>query len=167
MPIVIDTTVLSNLAAINRLDLLRLLGNTLYLVSAVYEEIQHGLEQGYAFLTNVDQALDDGLLQLVTIESEAEWQQFRLMPNKLHRGEAMSLTIASKRGWLFLTDDRAARLYASRQGISYSGTLGLLRYAVKNGHITLEEGNNLLAGMITLANYNAPVTNLRDLLAGG
>ncbi|MCB0212336.1 MAG: hypothetical protein KDJ52_23545 [Anaerolineae bacterium] len=167
MPIVIDTTVLSNLAAVNRLDLLRLLGNALYLVSAVYEEIQHGLEQGYTFLTNVDHALDAGLLQLVTIEGETEWQRFRSMPNKLHRGEAMSLTIAVERGWLFLTDDRAARIHAGRQGLSYSGTLGLLRYAVQNEHITLEEGNSLLAGMISLVNYNAPVTDLRDLLAGG
>jgi predicted nucleic acid-binding protein len=164
MPVLIDATVLSNLAAVGRLDLLSLLRDTLFLASAVYEEIQQGLEEGYAFLANVDQALDSGLLALITLENEGEWRQYRAMPDKLQRGEAMSLAIARRRGWRFLTDDRAARMQASRLGVSYSGTLGLLRYAVQKGHLTLEEGNTLLAGMIARARYRSPVSDLRALL---
>jgi predicted nucleic acid-binding protein len=67
MPILVDATVLSNLAAVDRLDLLTLLRDTLYLASTVYEEIQQGLEEGYAFLANVDRALDAGLFSLVTL----------------------------------------------------------------------------------------------------
>jgi predicted nucleic acid-binding protein len=167
MPVLIDATVLSNLAAVERLDLLNLLRDTLYVASAVYEEIQQGLEQGYEFLTNVDQALDSGLFLLITLKDEDEWRQYRAMPGKLQRGEAMSLAIARFRGWRFLTDDRAARMQARRLGVSCSGTLGLLLYAVRRGHLTLEEGNALLAGMIARARYRSPVSDLQVLLEEG
>jgi len=89
MPVLIDATVLSNLAAVERLDLLNLLRDTLYVASAVYEEIQQGLDQGYEFLTNVDQALDSGLFLLITLKDEGEWRQYREMPGKLQLGEAI------------------------------------------------------------------------------
>jgi predicted nucleic acid-binding protein len=162
-PILIDTTVLSNLAAVERLDLVGLLRAPLYLASAVYDEIQQGIAEGYTFLTNTDRALDSGLLSLVTLEGEEEWSLYRVVPGKLQRGEAMSLAIARHRGWHFLTDDRAARGYAEQSGVACSGTLGLLRYAVKSGHLTLEEGNELLAGMVARARYRSPVNDLRDL----
>jgi predicted nucleic acid-binding protein len=39
MPTLVDATVLSNLAAVSRLDLLGILSDTVYVASAVYEEI--------------------------------------------------------------------------------------------------------------------------------
>jgi predicted nucleic acid-binding protein len=166
MPILIDATVLSNLASVDRLDLLDLLHDTAYRASAVYEEIQCGLEEGYAFLERVDQALDSGRLSLVTLESEREWHLYRAMPDKLQRGEAMSLAIASCRGWRFLTDDRAARIHTRRLKMSCSGTLGLLLYAVQKDYLSFEEGNVLLAKMIARARYRSPVNDLRVLLEG-
>lgn len=163
-PILIDATVLSNLAAVARLDLLRLLRAPLYVASAVYDEIQQGIEEGYTFLAHVDKALDSGLLFLVTLEGAAEWHLYRSIPGKLQKGEAMSLAIAQHREWRLLTDDRAARMYAEQLSLSYSGTLGLLSYAVKNAHLTLEEGNALLSGMIVQARYRSPVDDLHDLL---
>ena len=164
MPTLIDTTVLSNLASVARLDLLDLLQDTIYLTSAVYEEVQRGLEEGYEFLSRVNQALDSGLLLLVTLEREEEWHRYRAMPDKLQRGEAMSLAIACCRGWRFLTDDRAARMHTRRLSVSCSGTLGLLCHAVQRGYVTLEKGNTLLAEMIARARYRSPVNDLQGLL---
>ncbi len=164
MPVLVDTTVLSNLAAVGRLDLLNLLPDACYLASAVYEEIQQGLAEGYEFLSQVDRVLDSGLLLLVTIESEEEWQRYRDIPGRLQRGEAMSLAIARCRGWRLLTDDRAARAYAECTGVSCSGTLGLLCYAVRRRRLTIDEGNALLGEMIAHARYRSPVTDLRALL---
>jgi predicted nucleic acid-binding protein len=164
MPILIDTTVLSNLAVVDRLDLLKLLPDTCYLASAVYEEIQQGLAEGYEFLAGVDRILDTGLLLLVTIESEAELQQYRNVPNKLQRGEAMSLAIGRCRGWRLLTDDRAVRTQAERIGVPCSGTLGLLCLAARKGAIAIDEGNTLLGEMILRARYRSPVNDLRSLL---
>jgi predicted nucleic acid-binding protein len=163
MPILIGATVLSNLASVGRLDLVSLVPDICYLASAVYEEIQQGVEEGYDFLSEVDKAIDSDLLHLVTLTGEEEWRLYRTMPDKLHRGEAMSLAIAVHRGWRLLTDDRAARLHAGRRGVSCSGTLGLLRYAVQKSYVTLEEGNGLLTAMIEHARFRSPVNDLRQL----
>jgi predicted nucleic acid-binding protein len=163
MPILIDATVLSNLAVVDRLDLLGSFGDTIYMVPVVYEEIRRGIEEGYEFLDRVNEALDAGLVHLAGPENDAEWRRFREMPGKLHLGEAMSLAIASQRGWRFLTDDRAARIHARRLGISYAGTFGLLGYAIQRGQLTIEEGNSLLDKMITRARYRPPANDLRIL----
>lgn len=163
MPILVDTTVLSNLAVVDRLDWLTFLSDTCYLASAVYDEVQRGLAEGYAFLARVDQALDSGQLLLTTLENEAEWQQYRAIPVKLQHGEAMSLAIACIRGWRFLSDDRAARAYADQLNLSYSGTLGLLSYAISKGAVTVDEANALLHTMIVQARYRSPVDDLNTL----
>lgn len=163
MPVLIDATVLSNLAAVKRLDLLKLLGDELYLASAVYEEIQKGLEEGYEFLAEVDKALDEEIFTLTTLEGEDEWRLYRTMPDKLHRGEAMSLAIALHRKWGFLTDDRAARRYADRLKVPYSGTLGILLFAIRKGVLTLEKADELLRQMIDKAKYRSPVDSLEIL----
>ncbi len=163
MPILVDTTVLSNLAVVDRLDWLTLLSDTCYLASAVYDEIQRGLAEGYAFLARVDQALDSGQLLLTTLENEAEWQRYRAMPVKLQHGEAMSLAIACIRGWRFLSDDRAARAYADQLNLSYSGMLGLLGFVISKGVVTVDEANVLLHTMIAQARYRSPIDDLNTL----
>ncbi len=49
MPILIDATVLSNFAAVKRLDLLQAVGPELYIAYPVFEEIQRGIDEGYDF----------------------------------------------------------------------------------------------------------------------
>lgn len=164
MPILVDTTVLSNLAVVDRLEWLRLSADACYLASAVYDEAQRGLAEGHLFLARIDLALDAGYLFLTTLENEVEWQQYRAIPNKLQRGEAMSLAIAHHRGWRFLSDDRAARAYADHLNVSCSGTLGLLGYVIRKGIITIDEGNLLLQTMISRARYRSPVADLSTLL---
>jgi predicted nucleic acid-binding protein len=164
MPTLIDANVLSNLASVDRFDLLDLLHDSIYLSSAVYDETQRGIEEGYTFLTKVDHALAEARFSVTTLEGEQEWRLYQTIPTKLHRGEAMSLAIARCRGWHLLTDDRAARMVARRLGVAYSGTLALLIRAVQQGHLTLDEGNDLLAEMIARARYRSPISDLRDLL---
>jgi predicted nucleic acid-binding protein len=164
VPTLIDANVLSNLAAVDRFDLLDLLQDPIYLSSTVYDETQRGVEEGYTFLAKIDQALADARLSVTTLEGEQEWRLYQTIPTKLHRGEAMSLTIARCREWHLLTDDRAARMVARRLGVAHSGTLALLIRAVRQGHLTLDEGNDLLVEMIARARYRSPVSDLRDLL---
>ena len=164
MPTLIDANVLSNLTSVDRLDLLDLLQDSIYVSSAAYDETHRGIEEGYAFLARVNQALTDARVSVTTLESEQEWRLYQTIPAKLHRGEAMSLAIARCRGWHLLTDDRAARMYAKTFGVGCSGTLGLLVRAVRVGRLTMDEGNHLLTEMIARARYRAPVRDLRDLL---
>lgn len=164
MPILINNTVLSNLAAIDHLDYLDALHDKILIASAVYEEVQHGIAEGYAFLEVVDAALDDQSLKLVTLDGESELRAYRSMPVKLHSGEAMSLAIAKCRGLRFLTDDRAARAYAKQIGVTISGTLGVLSTTVRRGLATIGEANTALADMKKMARYRSPISDLRDLI---
>lgn len=166
MKILVNTTVLSNLAVVGRLDILRSVFGVLYIAQAVFEEVQAGLDEGYTFYTGLDREIypfcEDGWLRLTTIEGEEELQLFQSLPRKLHRGEAASLAIAKCRGWRFLTDDRAARSKADKLGVSKAGTLAVLVQAIDESFITLEQANILLQEMIS-HHYQSPVTDLRDL----
>ena len=68
MSVIINTTVLSNFAIINELDLLRQLFGTIYIPTEVYEEVQVGLEEGYHFYRGIDQLIhpfvEDGWIRL-------------------------------------------------------------------------------------------------------
>jgi uncharacterized protein len=166
MNVLVNTTVLSNFAAVGRLSLLRSVFGTLYMAQGVFEEVQTGLDEGYTFYAGLESEIhpfhEDGWLRLVTLEGREELALLQSMPAKLHRGEAMSLAIAKRRGWRFLTDDRAARRKADEPGISKAGTLAVLVQAVDRSIITLEQGNLLLREMIT-HNYQSPVIDLAEL----
>jgi predicted nucleic acid-binding protein len=120
MKVLINSTVLSNFAAVDRLPLLHALYGTVYIAEAVYEEAQDGLEEGYTFLAVLDEFIvpfhPKGWLHLVNMEGEKEFLFYQKVPSKLHRGEAVSLAIAAHRQWGFLTDDQAARRYAKMRG---------------------------------------------------
>ena len=49
-----NTTVLSNFAAVDRLDLIRQLHRRLYISNEVYEEVLDGLDEGYDFYIGID-----------------------------------------------------------------------------------------------------------------
>ncbi|MCL0082952.1 hypothetical protein M1N77_00255 [Thermodesulfovibrionales bacterium] len=56
--IVVDTTVLSNLARVNRIDLLKKLHVQIVLPSQVHEEILKGIAAGYSFLEEADKVVE-------------------------------------------------------------------------------------------------------------
>jgi predicted nucleic acid-binding protein len=166
MSVLVNTTVLSNFAAVGRLPLLRSVFGELYIAQGVFEEVQAGLDEGYTFYAGLETEIhpfhEDGWLHLITMEGREELELLQSMPPKLHRGEAMSLAIARCWGWRFLTDDRAARHKADELGISKAGTLAVLAQAADRSLITLEQGNHLLQEMI-VHHYQSPVTDLREL----
>lgn len=75
------------------------------------------------------------VLSLTEVECEARDE---LMP-PLDKGEAACLALARSRGYAFLTDDRVARREARRPGVPISGTLGVLKSLVDEGHISLRK----------------------------
>ena len=166
----IDNMVLSNFAAVQRLDLLRLRWGTINIAYSVYEELQAGLRLGYHFLANLEGHVfpsnPDGWMHIVGLEGEEELTLYGGLAARLHRGEAMSLAIARHRGWLFLTDDQMARRYADQIGVSVIGTVGVLIQLLKLGIIPLNEANVLLKQMIEKARYHSPVADLSELVTG-
>jgi predicted nucleic acid-binding protein len=164
---VVNSTVLSNFAAANRLDILHDLTGMLYLPSEVYDEIVAGQLAGYAFYDDIEQHIaplsQQGWLHLVSL-AEAELHLMAALPDQLHRGEAACLCVARQRGWDFLSDDRAARRQAEKWNIPVSGTLGILVTAIQQSRLSPDAANAVLRTMIDRANYRTPVTDLRLLL---
>ncbi len=169
MSIICNTTVLSNFAAVKQLTLLQYIFPNLYIPTAVYDEIYNGLEDGYTFyqplmpLIYPTNQAKNGWINITTIEGIQELQTLSTLPKQLHRGEAECLAIAQHRGWLFLTDDQAARRVAYQKQILLSGTLGCLAMAVEQTHCSLSTANHYLTQMIDVG-YRSPLTDISPLL---
>ncbi|MGD8472949.1 MAG: DUF3368 domain-containing protein [Anaerolineae bacterium] len=165
MPQVIDNTVLSNFCLVDRLDILRTLFGKVYVTYEVREEVFRGLDEGYGFMSRAAQEIGVGAyswLELIGFDTSAEEQSFRELADVLGFGEASCLALSRHRGWMVLTDDRAARRRLRREELSFTGTLGILKLAIEEALLSIEEGNDLLRQMIA-AGYHSPYDDLQEL----
>jgi len=165
--VIANTTLISNFAAVGRLDLLRLCWGSLYIPEQVFAEIQEGRMQGYAFYDHIERDIapfsPDGWLQLTTLQNADELRLFGELLGDLHHGEAACLAIAFQRKWIFLSDDRSARQVAIKLEVSVSGTLGVLLSLAKRGVLRCEDGDLVLQAML-LKGYYSPIRSLSELL---
>lgn len=153
---ILDTTLLSNFAHIQRPDLLRaVLGQDAFTTAAVMEELKTGITAGWvphcdwSWLPATEPTEDEQLLA-------------RQYGETLDPGEAICLAIARTRAWVFASDDLAARRLAQHDGVTVSGTLGVLQKIVKTHLLTLDQADAFLAVMVSRG-YRTPVKSLRDL----
>ena len=165
---IFDTTVLSDLAVVGRLDLLekryRKMAATTVEVS---DELRRGFQAGYGYLEDALQQIQaispGGWLRIVAPESELEHQlrgEFDLL---LDPGEASCLALAISRGLILVTDDLAARQLAQERGVPLTGTVGILLALVRDRVLSLTEANGILAKMIE-RRYRSPVDRLDELI---
>jgi predicted nucleic acid-binding protein len=165
---IFDTTVLSNLAAVGRLDLLeKRYRKVAYTTVEVSDELRRGLQAGYGYLESalrqIQSISPDGWLRIVSPESAAEHRlrgEFDLL---LDSGEASCLALAISRGLILVTDDLAARQLAHEKDVPLTGTVGILLALVRDGLLALPEANAILAEMIE-RRYRSPVERLDELL---
>lgn len=166
MSVIANTTIISNFASLEALNLLRLCWPNLHISEQVFTEIQTGLEQGYTFYAGIERILfplaEDGWLKLTSMQTEAERIQYGKLLGKLHHGEASCLAIAHERNWMFLTDDKAARTAGKRLQIPISGTLGSLVRLIKQGQLSFDEAENMLMKLIANG-YHAPINSLSEI----
>jgi hypothetical protein len=165
----VNNTVVSNFASVDRMDLLQLVFGKIYLTPEVHEEVVRGISSGHTFLTHAQQEIgpeDSRWLQLTTYQNQVEFDLYLSLCEPLDFGEASCLAIAKSRGWLFLTDDRAARRLAGTLNVDVSGTLGVLKLAVESDLLELSEGNDLLQQMIR-GRYRSPIDDLSEIIEQG
>lgn len=74
------------------------------------------------------------------------------------------MAIAFHRGAGILTDDLDARRFAQKGGIPVSGSIGVLVKSIENGHVSREQGNEVLHRMI-LNGFYSPVETLDRFLS--
>ncbi|RME59079.1 MAG: DUF3368 domain-containing protein [Caldilineae bacterium] len=153
----LDNTVLSNFAVVERSDLVQAaLHEKCATLRQVLDEHQTGVQLGR--LPSVDWSW----LPILTLEDD-ELQLYKQLRTRLNAGEAACLSKAARGGYILFTDDRDARAVAAQMQIPVSGTLGLFMLLLDHSLLSLPEADNLLAQMVS-AGYRSPVQSLEELL---
>jgi predicted nucleic acid-binding protein len=156
--VVLDNTVLTNFALVNRADLIYLLWpGEVCTTPAVHHEYQSAVEYG---LLPENCWIDLPVVELTQPES----QLANDLPGQLGSGERTCLALAITRQGLLASDDLRARQIAVSFKIPITGTIGILAACVRLGFITKDIGNDLLKRMIE-AGYHSPFDNLDVLLS--
>lgn len=155
--VILDNTVLSNLAKAGRADLVVLVWPHAALTTLeVMQEYAAGASLGavpperWTHLT-------------VTALTEDERRLAVRYAADLGAGERTCLAVAATRGAFLATDDAGARREARVHSVRLTGTIGLLVLAVHRTVLTLPEGNRLLQEMVA-AKFRSPVQRLDDVL---
>ena len=153
----LDNTVMSNFAVVERPDLLRIaFDDQLATSRQAFDELTAGVRRSKL------PDLDWSWLSIWRLQAE-ETLRYNQLLSTLNEGEAACLAMALHRGCQVVTDDRDARELAHQLRIPLTGTLGTLMRLVDIGSLEIEEADILLSRMIA-ARFRSPVLSLRELL---
>lgn len=157
---VLNTTVLSNFAHVDHVELLLELPR-LVTVDAVQTELDEGSETHHY----LEQALDvlEDKIPVVTPSSPAQEIEETLLET-LDPGEAQALAVAAEAEGMVVTDDGDARTIANQRGIGLTGSIGLLVRFVENDRITAETADTYLKRWIDEAGFRSPARDFRRFL---
>jgi predicted nucleic acid-binding protein len=156
-PVLLDNTVLSNLALTGRDDLpFRLWGEAAATTAASRAEYQAGVEAGLV------SGSCWGTLPVIELTTEEDALALSLSA-RFGPGERTCLAVAAQRKGMFASDDLHARRAATRLDVPITGTVGILAACVRRGYLALAEANRLLDAMIA-AGYRSPIVSLDQLL---
>ena len=157
LPLVLDTTVLSNFSHARRPDVVRHVSRSHALTTpTVMAELRAGVEH-----YGVPQC-DWSWLTVVVLTPE-EHQQAGEWTLALDPGEREALAVALYREGTLCSDDLAARRMATYLGVPVCGTIGVLIQAVREGALDLSVADGILRLMRTRG-YRAPIDSLRHVL---
>lgn len=154
-PVVLDATVLSNLAVTDDLDLLGTLPARCVTVPAVTDELRAGVEAGYDHL---ERAID------ATDEIAVEEKPGKNIRDTLDKGETYALSAAQQRTGTLATDDLPARELATERDIELTGSVGILVRLVVHNELSVDEADAILGQWITDARYRSPVESVSEVL---
>jgi len=153
--VLVDNTVLSNFAKVEKLHLLKEIFDKVCITSQVLEEFKFGIKRGVLPDTELK-------FQVLALKEE-EMELYESLRTRLGKGEASSIAVAKFRKMTLLTDDHDARKVANIMEIPVSGTIGVLTLCVKRGLLSKEQGNKILKNMI-LKGFYSPVESLDEVM---
>ena len=126
-----NTSPISNLAAIGRLELLQSQFSTLWIPDAVFEEL--AAHPDPIAQTTIQNAIRD---QWIRIGTPRDSGLLRLLLLQLHGGEAEAIALAiDLSAEIVLIDEQEGRQLASKTGLAVTGVLGVLLRAKRAGEI--------------------------------
>lgn len=158
--VVADANVLVNLIHVSRLHFCSDLPGLMFMVpDHVREEITRREQRA-----ELDQALDSGLLHLVSITDLGAISLFADLVARLGRGEAACLVLAEKHGWSVASDEKGQfrREAVGRLGETrILGTAELFVRAIDANLITVEEADADKAAL-ERKRFRMPFRSFRD-----
>lgn len=160
-PCVLDTTVLSNFACTDSVDVLTDVFTRPATVPVVYGELDRAAEH-HEFLGRARDAIGEQIELLhpadATVEQRLEYEQ------ALDTGEAGVLAMVEQRGGVAITDDGDARAVAERKGIDYGGSLTILKVAVENGIVPFDAAEQWHYTWVQEYGYRSPIDHLYQII---
>jgi len=151
-PSVLNTTVLSNFAAVDQVSLLAALAG-ICTVPAVREEIDAGVD-AHPHLRPALDAL--GVSIPVASISDPVATRDSEVRQALDPGEAQAFALAEAQNGRLLTDDGDARAFAREHGVTVVGSVGVLLAAIDDGRITEPTAQGWLSTWIDEHGYRVP-----------
>jgi predicted nucleic acid-binding protein len=128
----------------------------------VSAEILRGIQQNHKDLMKVQEALRKGWIKEIVLNSKKEKSLYETLAVSLGLGEASSIAAAKFRGYVFACDDREARRESGLLDVKLTGTVGILKKAVRQKTVGLPEGERILAKMVETGFY-PPVQSLKEV----
>ncbi|QKG93483.1 twitching motility protein PilT [Halorubrum salinarum] len=157
---VLNTTVLSNFAQVDHVELLLDLPR-LVTVTAVQRELEDGAET-HLYIERALAVLDDGI-PVISPSSSAEQLEEELL-GKLDPGEAQALAVAEAADGTVVTDDGDAHVTANQRGVELTGSIGLLVRFVEDDYITAATADEYLKRWIEEVGFRSPARDFDAFL---
>ncbi|MDB2236354.1 DUF3368 domain-containing protein [Halorubrum ezzemoulense] len=155
---VFDATPLIYLAKAGWFGVIETLAEPRVVPEAVYREVvTAGVEQGYDDARRIERAVEDGLVDVVAVDTDDSPVATRLGRHPgLSGADVAVLTCADARDAVAVMDESAGRSAAEVEGVETRGTAYLVLAAVKGGQLSKAEGRDAIDAMIDHGWYVAP-----------
>ena len=157
-PSVLDTTVLSNFAYVDHVDVLAGLAG-ICTVPVVRTELQRGVDS-HPYLQSALDALTAEIP--VTTINDAVRSRETTARATLDAGEAQAFAMADVHDGRLLTDDGDARSFARDHGVTVVGSVGVLLAAIDAGRIDESTADEWLATWIDEISYYVPYRTIAE-----
>ncbi len=132
MPAVSNTSPISNLASIGRLELLKSQFSTIFIPEGVAVEL--AAHPNPVTRDRIEQAIQEQWIQVCAAGASS---LLRLLLLQLHRGEAEAIALATDiKADMLLMDEQEGRQLAAKTGLAVTGVLGVLLRAKRVGAIS-------------------------------
>jgi len=157
-PSVLNTTVLSNFAYIDRLWVVAGLSG-ICTVPVVREELENAVDD-HPYLQSALDILDDEIPVVPISETVANREA--VVSDHLDAGEAQAFAVADAHDGRLLTDDGDARSFAKEQGVTVVGSVGVLLAAIDAGKLNESTADEWLSTWIDEIGYYVPYRSISD-----
>lgn len=157
-PTVLDTTVLSNFATIDRVELLVDLSG-ICTVPTVRDELEYGTAN-HPYLHTALEQLGVGIPVIRLSQAMADREA--AVRGRLDPGEAQAFAVADVSNGRLLTDDGDTRAFAKAEGVPVVGSVGVLLAAIDDGRIDKATANAWLQTWIDDFGYYVPYRDISE-----